>query len=186
MRKRIILRQLTDQELTEIRSLITTCHGTARMVKRARIIAAMLDDPQLSASKASIKAGYKRLSHGPIWVKRFNENGLDALRDRPRQGRRPVHERSIRRAVVRMVCVAPVKAGYSFKSWTLQRLRSVLAEKYGLRPSISTIWEWMIAAGMEYDRKHGWRAPKSTCGPSRSVERGSRSRISTTNRIPTD
>lgn len=167
MRKRVTLRKLTDLELAEIRKLVSTCHGTARMVKRARIIAAMLDDPELSASRASIKAGFKRLSHGPMWVKRFNEQGLEALRDRPRQGRRPVHERSIRRVVVRMVTQTPHAAGYPFKSWTLQRLRSVLAEKFGMRPSISTIWEWMIAAGLEYDRKQGWKAPQPTTSRTR-------------------
>jgi len=159
MRKRIVLRQLTDYELYEIRRLVSTRHGTALMVKRARIIAAMLEDPQLSASKASLRAGYKRLSYGPKWVKRFNEMGIEALRDRPRQGRRPVHQRSVRRFVINVVRESPASAGYPFKSWTLQRLRSVLEEKYGLQPSISTIWEWMISAGLEYDRRHGWKQP---------------------------
>ena len=49
MPKRIALRTLTTEEEAEIRRLANSCKEPLRLVQRARVIAAMLDDPSLPA-----------------------------------------------------------------------------------------------------------------------------------------
>jgi hypothetical protein len=84
MPKRIVLRTLTTEEETEIRRLAASRKEPMRLVQRARVIAAMLDDPKLSASKAGEKAGFKGAPMGKRWGKRFNEEGLAGLMDAER------------------------------------------------------------------------------------------------------
>ncbi len=49
MPKLIALRTLTTEEEAEIRRLANSCKEPLRLVQRARVIAAMLDDPSLPA-----------------------------------------------------------------------------------------------------------------------------------------
>ena len=58
-----------------------------RLVQRARLIESMLDDPKLTATEAGKQVGFKSSGSGVFWVRRFNEEGLDGLEDKPRDGR---------------------------------------------------------------------------------------------------
>jgi hypothetical protein len=57
--KRIPLRALTAEEREEIRRLATSSKEPHRLVQRERVILAMLEDPDLTASQAGIQAGFK-------------------------------------------------------------------------------------------------------------------------------
>jgi transposase len=48
----------------------------------------------LRASHAGLKAGFKGLQMGINWVKRFNEEGLAGLEDKPKSGRPPTANKS--------------------------------------------------------------------------------------------
>ena len=89
MPKRICLRELTVEERKEIRRLVASRKEAHRLVQRARIIEAMLDDGHLTASEAGLRAGFKSNAVGPVWVKRFNTEGLAGLQDKSRPGRKP-------------------------------------------------------------------------------------------------
>lgn len=52
MRKPVKLRTVTAEEEQEIRRLAASRKEAIRLVQRARIIAAMIDDPELCASQA--------------------------------------------------------------------------------------------------------------------------------------
>ncbi|HSG43332.1 MAG TPA: hypothetical protein VLA72_09265 [Anaerolineales bacterium] len=64
MPKRIALRTLTTEEETEIRRLASSRKEPMRLVQRARMIAAMLDDPSLPASRAGEQVGFKGAQWG--------------------------------------------------------------------------------------------------------------------------
>jgi transposase len=93
MPKRIRLRTLTTEESEAINRIVASRKESLTRVQRARIIKAMTDDPHLTASDAGQLAGFKSNAIGPIWVKRFNAEGLAGLEDKPRPGRRPLHRR---------------------------------------------------------------------------------------------
>jgi len=58
MRKRVKLRPLTAEEVTEIKRLANSRTAPVRLVQRARIITFLDADPQLYASEAGLQAGF--------------------------------------------------------------------------------------------------------------------------------
>jgi len=156
MRKAVKLRSLTTEEETEIRRLATSRKAPHRLVQRAKVIVAMLDDPQLHASHAGIKAGFKSLQMGINWVKRFNEEGLAGLEDKPKAGRPPTHDQQVHSALISLALQKPDSLGYPFKLWTLERLQTAFQERQGVHLSDSTIWEWMEAEGFSWKRQQSW------------------------------
>lgn len=116
----------------------------------------MLDDPQLHASHAGIKAGFKSLQMGLNWVKRFNEEGLAGLEDKPKAGRPPTHDQQVHSALISLALQKPDSLGYPFKLWTLERLQTAFQERQGVHLSDSTIWEWMEAEGFSWKRQQSW------------------------------
>jgi hypothetical protein len=100
MPKRIHLRTVTAEEEAAIRRLAASRKAPARLVQRAQVIVAMLDDPELTAGEAGLRAGYKSVGMGPMWVKRFNAEGLSGLDDQPRCGRKPTHPPAVRSALI--------------------------------------------------------------------------------------
>lgn len=86
MPKHAKLRELTEEEVQEVRRLAQSRTASTRTVQRAKIIVALLDEPTLTASDAALRAEYRSAQSGPLWVKRFNADGLAGLEDRPRPG----------------------------------------------------------------------------------------------------
>ncbi len=155
-RKRIRLRTLTGEEEMEIRRLAASRKEPIRLVQRARIIAAMLDDPELTASQASLQAGFSSEVSGPFWVQRVNEEGLPGLQDRRRPGRKPTHAPEVRSALISLALQKPRSLGYPFELWTLERLQTAFEERQGVHLSDSTIWTWMDEEGFKWKRQQSW------------------------------
>jgi transposase len=156
MPKRIRLRALTTEEQAEITRLVNARKESLRLVQRASIIKAMAADLELTASDAGLLAGFKSNAIGPIWVKRFNEEGLAGLEDKPRPGRKPVHSQEVRSALIGLALQKPQSLGYSFALWTLERLQCAFEERYDTHLSDSTIWTWMEAEGLKWKRQQSW------------------------------
>ena len=156
MPKRIRLRRLTTEESAEIRRLAASRKEPLRLVQRARIIAGMLDDPDLTASAAGLRSGYKSAAIGPMWAKRFNDEGLAGLQDRPRSGRKPIHSQEVRSALISLALQKPRTLGYPFELWTLERLQRAFKERQGVHLSDSTIWTWMDEEGFKWKRQQSW------------------------------
>ena len=156
MSKRICLRELTAEEDAEVKRLASSRKESIRLVQRARIIAAMVEDPELAAVEAGHRAGFKSDSTGLLWVKRFNEGGLAGLQDRPRPGRKPVHSQEVRSELINLALQKPRSLGYPFELWTLERLQTAFKERLGVHLSDSTIWTWMAEEGFQWKRQQSW------------------------------
>jgi transposase len=156
MRKRVELRELTAEEGAEIRRLAASRTESVRLVQRAQIIALMLEDPELTASRAGLRVGYKTDGTGPFWVKRFNAEGVAGLEDRPRPGREPTHSQETRSALISLALQKPRSLGYPFELWTLERLQEAFRERQGVHLASSTIWTWMDEEGFEWKRQESW------------------------------
>jgi transposase len=118
MPNRIRLRTLTKEEEQEIRRLAKSRTESIRIVQRAKIIAAMLDNPELADSRAGEQAGFKGAPMGVEWVKRFNERGIAGLVDGDRPGRPPTHSQATRSALLDLALQKPRRLGYPFELWT--------------------------------------------------------------------
>jgi transposase len=156
MRTAVRLRTLTAEEVTQVRRLANSRKAAARLVQRARLITFMLDDPNLYAGDAGLKAGFRTNGSGAMWVRRFNEAGVAGLEDKPRPGRQPTHSPEVRGQLVALAIQKPGSLGYPFELWTLERLQRAFEERHGVHLSDSTIWEWLAAEGLEWKRQQSW------------------------------
>ena len=156
MPKRIRLRALTTAEKAEVQRLVASRKEPIGLVQRAKIIAAMMEDPDLMAGEAGLRAGYRSIGVGPMWVKRFNQEGLAGLEDRPRSGRKPTHSQEVRSALISLALQKPRSLGYPFALWTLERLQRAFKERQGVHLSDSTIWTWMDEEGFKWKRQQSW------------------------------
>lgn len=156
MRPAVKLRTLTAEEEAEIRRLAGSRKEPHRLVQRAKVIAAMLDDPKLYAIQAGLQVGFSGTQSGVTWVKRFNENGLAGLEDMPKSGRPPTHDAKVRSELINLALQKPDTLGYAYKLWTLERLQLAFQERHGVHLSDSTIWEWMDGEGFEWKRQQSW------------------------------
>jgi transposase len=150
------LRSLTTEEETEIRRLAGSRKEPHRLVQRAKVIVAMLEDPRLSATQAGRQVGFSGRQSGVTWVKRFNEKGLAGLEDKPKSGRPQTHDQKVRSALVSLALQKPDTLGYPFKLWTLERLQTAFQEREGVHLSDSTIWEWVEGEGFKWKRQQSW------------------------------
>lgn len=155
-RKKVKLRKVTDEEVKEVNRLATSRKAPAREVQRARVIQAMIDNPQLAASEAGQIAGYKQGGSGIHWVKRFNVSGIEGLKDKPRSGRPRTHDESVRGGLIDLALQKPRTLGYPFELWTLERLQQAFEERKGVHLSDSTIWTWLDDEGLEWKRQQTW------------------------------
>jgi transposase len=156
MKKQVTLRPLSEAETEQVNKLVRSRTAETRLVQRARIIKAMLDDPQLSATKAGEAAGFRTPGVGSKWVRRFNELGVDGLSDLPRPGRPETHAEDIRSKVIELARKKPRSMGRPFELWTLARLQVAFQEREGVHLSRSTIWEWLDNEGLEWKRQESW------------------------------
>lgn len=176
MPKHVKLRELTDEETQAVRELAKSRTAPVRAVQRAKIIAALLDDRAFKASEAALRAGYRSAQAGPKWVKRFNEEGLAGLDDRPRPGAPPTHSEEVRSKLIGLAIQKPQSLGYPFALWTLERLQRAFEEREGIHLSDSTIWTWMANEGFEWKRQESWFHDAENHDPEFVEKRGALSR----------
>jgi transposase len=176
MPKHVKLRELTDEETQEVRELARSRTAPARAVQRAKIIAALIDDPALKASEAALRAGYRSAQAGPNWVKRFNAEGLAGLDDRPRPGAPPTHSEEVRSKLIGLAIQKPQSLGYPFALWTLERLQRAFETREGIHLSDSTIWTWMADEGFAWKRQESWFHEAENHDPEFVEKRGALSR----------
>jgi len=176
MPKKIRLRSLTTEEAKEIRRLAASRKEPLRIVQRARVIAAMLDNPDLTAGESGFQAGFKGDTSGPYWVKRFNEEGVVGLRDKPRSGRPATHDQSVRSRLIDLALQKPRSLGYPFTLWTLERLQRAFREREDIHLSDSTIWTWLDEEGLKWKRQQSWFRNAAKQDPQFAEKRGPSSR----------
>ncbi len=172
MRTPVKLRTLTTDEITEIKRLAASRKAPLRLVQRARVIAYLFEDPQLHATEAGRKAGFKSSAMGAEWVRRFNQQGLKGLEDQPRPGKKPTHPPEVKSALIALATQKPSSLGYPFELWTLERLQLAFEERAHTHLSDSTIWEWLDAEGLEWKRQQSWFHAAEKHDPQFAEKRG--------------
>src|SRR5512141_758184 len=176
MRKAVTLHTLTTEEETEIGKLAVSRKVAHRLVQRAKVIVAMLDDPQLHATQAGQQAGFSGRQSGVDWVKRFNAEGIAGLEDKPKAGRPLTHSQEVRSALIALARTKPESLGYPFTLWTLERIQTAFQEREGVHLSDSTIWEWVEAEGFRWKRQESWFHDAEKTDPEFVEKRGASSK----------
>lgn len=155
MANKLELRSVTPEEERELRKLAASRTAPARVVQRAKVLATMLEEPEIGAMEAGRRAGFSGQS-GCTWVKRFNEGGTEPLEDAPRGGRPPTHLPEVRSRLVSLATQKPRSLGLPFELWTLERLQREFKEREGVHLSDSTFWTWLREDGLHRKYQQSW------------------------------
>ena len=169
------VREMTAEEAETVKRLASSRTEPARAVERARIL-------WLSRQGRRVPAIAKELGIGQdtvrLWVKRFNAEGLEGLKDEPRSGRPPTYTAEQLGEVIAASLTNPRSLGLPFASWTLDRLEAFLNEQKGIPIKRSRIDEILIAEGLRWRTQETWfgervdpefakkRGSSSSCIPS--------------------
>jgi transposase len=112
-----------------------------RLRLRAQIILLATEQGMVAPQIAAIV----RLNEESVrkWLKRYQAEGIEGLKDNPRPGMEPTVTAEYRAKLVSAVRRRPRSLGLPFSMWTLQRLADYLAEETGLRVSYETVRRYL-------------------------------------------
>ena len=150
------VRDVSEAEDRELRILANSRTQPHRIVQRAQLIVNMIDDSQLTASKAALQVGFKNRDSGAQWVKRFNDEGIEGIADKPRSGAPRTHSIEVRSRLIDLAMQRPSSLDYPFELWTLERLQISFKEREGIHLSDSTICTWIKEEGLNWKRQQSW------------------------------
>jgi transposase len=86
------------------------------------------------------------------WLKRYEAEGIEGLKDHPRPGVEPRVTEAYRVKLVASVRRRPRSLGQPFSLWTCQRLADYLAEETGIRVSDETVRRYLGMEGIVLSR----------------------------------
>ena len=147
------VRPLTAEESAELRRRAASRTLPARVVERAKLILLLHEGERVPAVAGRLGVGADVVR---TWLKRFNAEGLDGLRDRPRSGRPATYSPEQVGEVVAASLTKPDALGLPFGSWTLDRLQAYLSEVKGLPIKRSRIDEILLAEGLRWRQQETW------------------------------
>jgi transposase len=152
MSPRVFVRQLTAEECEQLSAVIRRGRDAAA-VRRAQMV-------QLSSqghSASQIAAMWQVTPQGVLKViRRFNQEGLAGLPDRPRVGRPRKRTDRYIALLKEAVGASPRDLGYPFSAWTLERLREHLARRTRIVLCSAYLSRLMSENDIVYRRpKHG-------------------------------
>src|SRR5262245_11165436 len=153
MSAKVVLRALTPEEQSAIDELARARTAPARLVDRARIIQAAAQGQ--APGKIAAGLGCSRPTVY-AWIRRFNEQGLRGLEERPRRGRPHTYTAEQRAEVIAAALTDPQKLGLPFGCWTLDRLQAYLNEQKGIPIKRSRIDELLIDEGLRWRKDETW------------------------------
>lgn len=151
--KRVRVRDLTPEELAEVKRLAHARTEPARTVERAHMV-------WLSHGGQGVTAIGQELGVDTDTVrarlKRFNQLGLAGLDDAPRPGRPPTYTAAEVGEVLAVAVSDPQELGLPFGSWTLDRLEAYLNEQKGIAIKRSRIDDLLRAEGLRWRKEETW------------------------------
>ncbi|MBI4497106.1 MAG: IS630 family transposase [Chloroflexi bacterium] len=145
----VFVRPLDDRERQQLRRL--TRQEVGRVSERIRMI--LLSNrgytvPQIAAIFECAEATVRH------WIARFDAQGMEGRRDRPRPGRPRKADAAARQTIAEQVTTPPSAAGYACGFWTVVTLAAHLATGFGLKLSRATLRRVLLALDF------CWRRPR--------------------------
>ena len=129
-----------------------------RQVLRARIVLAAADgEPNAAiARRLGVHADTVRK-----WRKRFCQQSVAGLADRPRSGRPRVFPAAVVAEVKALACELPAQAGAPLTRWTCPELaREAIARGVCERVSASTVRRWLAVDAIKPWQHRSWIFPR--------------------------
>ena len=169
MRSKARLRAISPEEENLLRSLARSKKSPAEVVRRAKLLVRLIDEPGLTPAQAGYTVGFTSFEAGRRWVERFNLMGVAGLQDQQRSGRPARHSPNIREALIAMASTKPKALGHLFEAWTLERLQQAFLQQQGIYLAEGTIWKWIEGAGLKWREQIKGKAKKPKRPPGSQV-----------------
>jgi transposase len=149
----VCLRDLTPAECAAVHKLAHSHTAPAQRVQRAQIIwrASYGESALAIAARVGLDGETVRKR-----IHRFNAEGLEALKDRHRSGRRPTYSAEQTATVIASALTKPQTLGLPFAAWTLDRLAAYLHEHKGIAMQRSRIDEILLHEGLRWHKHETW------------------------------
>jgi transposase len=173
----VCLRDLTADEFAGVKRLAHSHTAPAQRVQRAQIIWRASHGESASAIAACVGLDGETVRKR---IRRFNVEGLEALKDRHRSGRRPTYSAEQTATVIASALTKPQTLGLPFAAWTLDRLAAYLHEHKGIAMQRSRIDEILLREGLRWHKHETWFGER--VDPAFAEKRG-RSKRSTPSRL---
>ncbi|HET8845267.1 MAG TPA: helix-turn-helix domain-containing protein [Ktedonobacteraceae bacterium] len=150
--KPLNLRELTQEEGKIIARWRHARTVSAGLRQRATIIGLAADGLHAPAIAEQVQLDDETVRR---WIKRFNEEGVEGLKERPRSGRPATYSQEEVSLIMQTALTDPQTLDLPFASWTLDRLVSYLKEKKGLQMKRSRLGELLLAGGLRWRKAPG-------------------------------
>lgn len=144
---------MTVEEFETIEQLSRSRSAPVRAVERAKIIKLARDGLRAPAiaRELGVCPGMVRL-----WLRRFNDRGIEGLADEPRPGRPATYTPEEVGEVITVSLTNPRDLGLPFSSWTLDRLEAYLNEEKQIAIKRSRIDEILLSEGLRWRTQESW------------------------------
>ena len=149
----VCLREMTAAEHAAVQKLAHSHTAPAQRVQRAQIIWCASRGESASAIAARVGLDGETVRKR---IRRCNAEGLEALKDRHRSGRRPTYTPEQTAAVIATALTKPQTLGLPFAAWTLDRLAAYLHEAKGIAMQRSRIDEILLHEGLRWRKHETW------------------------------
>ena len=163
------VRAMSGQELNAIKMLAHSRTEPAGLVQRARIILMRREGIRVMEIAEQLRICDRTVRR---WVYRFNDAGLDGLRDNSRAGRPPTYTQEQHSEVVATSLTDPQSLGLPFGSWTLDRLQAYLNEHKGIPIKRSRIADILATEGLRWRTQERWFTERAELDPAFVEKRG--------------
>ena len=149
----VCLRDLTPAECAAVQKVAHSHTAPAQRVQRAQIVWRARCGESASAIAAQVGLDGETVRKR---IRRFNAEGLEALKDRHRSGRPPTYSAEQTAAVIATALTKPETLGLPFAAWTLDRLAAYLHEVKGIAMQRSRIDEILLHEGLRWRKHETW------------------------------
>jgi transposase len=149
----VCLREMTAAEHAAVQKLAHSHTAPAQRVQRAQIIWRASHGESASGIAARVGLDGETVRKR---IRRFNAEGLEALKDRHRSGRRPIYTYEQTATVIATALTKPETLGLPFAAWTLDWLAAYLHEAKGIAMQRSRIDEILLHEGLRWRKHETW------------------------------
>ena len=149
----VCLRDMTAAEHAVVQKLAHSHTAPAQRVQRAQIIWRASRGESASAIAARVGLDGETVRKR---IRRFNVEGLEALKDRHRSGRRRTYTPEQTATVIATSLTKPETLGLPFATWTLDRVAAHLHEAKGIAIQRSRIDEILLHEGLRWHKHETW------------------------------
>jgi len=147
MPKRVKLRPVTDEEQEMLDQIRRSRKAEQRQVERARIILGLVKGRRPSEMAAEVGRSEPTVY---ACLHRFNERGLDSLKDETRSGRPMTYSEEDRGRMVATAKTRPSLLGLEYTHWTLDRLVEYVNQTLHIPISRSQLGEILHLEGLKW------------------------------------